>query len=59
MSDGTWEDLSYLFDNKKEVSSFLYNPKILDPSYKMDLDFWDFFGRQNLSYSLITQAQFI
>ena len=24
---------------------FLNNPKDLDPSYKMDLDFWDCFGR--------------
>ena len=25
------------------VLSFLNNPKDLDPSYKMDLDFWDCF----------------
>ena len=25
---------------------FLNNPKDLDPSYKMDLDFWDCFGRE-------------
>ena len=24
---------------------FQNNPKILDPSYKMDLEFWDCFGR--------------
>ena len=28
------------------VLSFLNNPKDLDPSYKMDLDFWDCFGRK-------------
>ena len=27
---------------------FLNNPKDLDPSYKMDLDLWDCFGRKNL-----------
>ena len=31
--------------------SFLNNPKNLDPSYKMDLDFWDCLGRKKLSYS--------
>ena len=25
---------------------FLNNPKYLDPSYKMDLDIWDCFGRK-------------
>ena len=28
--------------------TFLNNPKDLDPSYKMDLDFWDCFGRKKL-----------
>ena len=28
------------------VLPFLNNPKDLDPSYKMDLDFWDCFGRK-------------
>ena len=28
--------------------TFLNNPKYLDPSYKMDLDFWDCFGRKKL-----------
>ena len=33
------------------VLPFLNNPKDLDPSYKMDLDFWDCFGRKKiLSY---------
>ena len=29
-------------------SPFLNNPKGLDPSYRMDLDFWDCFGRKQL-----------
>ena len=28
------------------ISPFLNNPKDLDPSYKMDLDLWDCFGRK-------------
>ena len=28
--------------------SFQNNPKNLDPSYKMDLDFWDCLGRVKL-----------
>ena len=28
----------------KRVLSFLNSPKDLDPSYKMDLEFWDCFG---------------
>ena len=28
------------------VLPFLNNPKDLDPSYKMDLNFWDCFGRK-------------
>ena len=31
-----------------QVLSFLINPKDLDPSYKMDLDFWDCFTRKQL-----------
>ena len=32
------------------ILPFLNNPKDLDPSYRMDLDFWDCFGRKrNLS----------
>ena len=27
---------------------FLNNPKDLDPSFKMDLDFWNCFGRKQL-----------
>ena len=30
------------------VLPFLNNPKYLDPSYKMDLDIWDCFGRKKL-----------
>ena len=29
-----------------EVFPFKTNPKNLDPSYKMDLDIWDCFGRE-------------
>ena len=28
---------------------FINNPKYLDPSYKMDLHFWDCFGKKNTS----------
>ena len=28
------------------ILTFLNNPKDLDPSYKMDLDFWNCFGRE-------------
>ena len=32
--------------------TFLNNPNDLDPSYKMDLDFWDCFeGKKILSYN--------
>ena len=37
----------------KRVLPFLNNPKDQDPSYKMDLDFWDCFGSNNLC--LITE----
>ena len=30
------------------ILPFLNNPKDLDPSCKMDLDFWDCFGRKKL-----------
>ena len=32
-----------------QVSLFLYNPKDLDPSYKVDLDFLDYFGKEKNS----------
>ena len=35
------------------ILPFLNNPKDLDPSYKMDLDLWDCFGRKKLH--LITE----
>ena len=35
------------------VLSFINNPKDLDPSCKMDLDFWNCFGRKTLR--LITE----
>ena len=35
------------------ILPFLNNPKDLDPSYKMDLDLWDCFGRKKLC--LITE----
>ena len=38
----------YFFGCKKEYFSFQNNPKNLDPSYKMDLDVWDYLGRVNL-----------
>ena len=31
-----------------QILPFLNNPKDLDPSCKMDLDFWDCFGRNEL-----------
>ena len=31
-----------------QVLPFLNNPKDVDPSYKMDLEFWDCFGRKKL-----------
>ena len=35
-----------------QVLPFLNSPRDLDPSYKMDLDFWDCFGRKlNPSYN--------
>ena len=39
--------LPYFF-GYKTVFSFQNNPKILHPSYKMDLDHWDCFGRVKL-----------
>ena len=41
----------------KQVLPFLTNPKDLDPSYKMDLDLWDCFGRNKLQ--LITQKNMV
>ena len=36
-----------------QILPFLNNPKDVDPSFKMDLDFWDCFGKKNLR--LITE----
>ena len=33
-----------------QVLPFLNNSKDLDPSYKMDLDFWDYFERKKLCF---------
>ena len=43
------ENPSYIQINMAiRVLPFLNNPKCLDPSYKMDLDFRDSFGRKKL-----------
>ena len=34
-----------------QVLSFLNNPKDLDASYRMDLDFWDCLEGKSLSYN--------
>ena len=46
--------LPYFFGDKT-VFSFQNNPKNLDPSYKMDLDLWDYLGR----VKLVLQQNFI
>ena len=38
----------YFFGYKMECFSFQNIPKNLDPSYKMDLDIWDCWGRVKL-----------
>ena len=40
--------IPYFFAYKREFLSFQNNPKNLDPSYKMDLDLWDYLGRIKL-----------
>ena len=40
--------IPYFFGYKTEYFTFQNNPKNLDPSYKMDLDLWDCFGRVKL-----------
>ena len=47
--------LPYFFNYKTELFSFQNNPKDLNPSYKMDLDLYDCFGR----VKLIVQQNFI
>ena len=39
--------LLYFLGYKMGVFPFQTNPKNLDPSYKMDLDIWDCFGRKD------------
>ena len=39
--------LLYLFTCKTDVFLFQNSPKNPDPSYKMDLDFWDCFEKEN------------
>ena len=38
----------YFFAYKTECFAFQNNPKNLDPSYKMNLSFWDCLGRVKL-----------
>ena len=40
----------YFFGYKTEIYSFQNSPKNLDLSFKMDLDFWDTFGRVKLVF---------
>ena len=40
--------LPYIFGYKAEFFSFQNNSKNLDPSYKTDLDLWDYLGRVKL-----------
>ena len=40
-----------------QVLSFLNNPNDLDPSYKMDLDFWDCFGRKKNLHLIAEEIQ--
>ena len=37
---------SILYDGSRFLGLFWNNPRDLDLSYKMDLDFWDCFGRK-------------
>ena len=47
LQDGVSHSLEWL-QITKSVLPFLNSPNDLDPSYKMDLDFWDCFGRKKL-----------
>ena len=40
-------NVPYFFGYKMASFIFQSNPKDLDPPYKMDLDFWDYFRREN------------
>ena len=44
-----------IFCYNSKVLPFLNNPKDLDPSYKMDKDFWDCFGKKKLSLTCISE----
>ena len=44
----TIKPIPYFSGYKTELFSFQNNPKYLDPSYKMDLDLQDCFGRVKL-----------
>ena len=37
-----------IFSVIRQFFSFQNKPKVLDPSYKMDLDLWDYLGRVKL-----------
>ena len=39
---------------RRSFLSFQNDPKNLDPSYKMDLDLWECFGRENSCYCKIS-----
>ena len=41
------------------VLPFLNNPKDLDPSYKMDLDFWDCFGRKEKLHLIKEEIRYL
>ena len=42
------EKIPYFFGYKTEFFPFQNKPKNLDPSFKMDLDYWDCLGRLKL-----------
>ena len=43
-----WLVIPYFFGYKTELFPSKTNSKILDPSYKMDLDIWDCLGKGKL-----------
>ena len=53
-----FQNVPYFFDCKTEGFPPSNNPKYLDSSYTMDLDFWDCFGRGNTSYSRVSLRRF-
>ena len=49
---GTARSVGHRLTELPGLLPFLNSPKYLDTSYKMDLGFWDCFGRKNpLSYN--------